>query len=40
MSEQKDLFSKVEHVILRIALILFLLAGIIKILKVEISALW
>lgn len=40
MSEQKDFFSKVEWIILRIALILFLLVGIIKVLKVEILSLW
>jgi hypothetical protein len=40
MSEHKDIFSKVEWIILRIALILFLLVGIVKLLKIEISALW
>jgi len=40
MSEQKDIFSKVEHVILRIALILFLLIGVVKLLKIELSSLW
>ncbi len=42
MSEQKpdDLLTKIEWIILRIALLLLLLIGIIKVLKVEISSLW
>ncbi len=40
MSKHKDFFRKVEWVILRIALILFLLIEVIKILKVEIMSLW
>lgn len=42
MSEPKsnDPLAKVEWLILRIALILLLLIGIIKVLKVELSSLW
>lgn len=40
MREHKDIFSKIEWVLLRIAIILLLLIGIIKVLKVEIMSLW
>ncbi len=42
MSEQKptDTLTKIEWIILRIALILLLLIGILKVLKVELSSLW
>ena len=36
----EDRFTKIEMVILRIALTLFLIIGIVKILKVELSNLW
>jgi hypothetical protein len=35
-----DWLSKVEFVILRIALLLLLLIGIFKVLKVEVESLW
>jgi hypothetical protein len=38
--QKKDIFLKVEWIILRIALILLLLIGIFKVLKVELSGLW
>ena len=42
MTEQKsiDRLSEVERLILRVALILFLLIGVIKVLKVEWASLW
>jgi hypothetical protein len=36
----KDLFDKVEWIVLRIALILLLLIGLVKALKVELDSLW
>lgn len=36
----KETFAKVEMVILRVALILLTLIGVIKLIKVELSGLW
>lgn len=35
-----DPLSKIEWIILRITLLLLLLIGIIKVLKIELSSLW
>jgi len=40
MAEHKDVFSRIEWVLLRIALLGLLLIGIIKVLKVELTSLW
>lgn len=38
--QSKDPFGKVEWIIIRILLILLLLIGVFKVLKVELSGLW
>jgi Flp pilus assembly pilin Flp len=40
MKEHKDIFSRIEWIIFRVALIALSLIGIIKLLKVELTGLW